>query len=66
MQVIIVEEADMILQLALPMVTMFSSARGLQFSQVIFRITPPFTLPSVGSRDRTFVLMENVEVLDNI
>jgi len=41
-------EADRILQLALPMVTVFSFSRGLQFSHWILRITPPLIVPSVG------------------
>jgi len=66
MQVMSVGDADRILQLALPMVTMFSLTRGLQFSHWILRITPPFIVPSVGYRETTLVLMANVEELCRI
>ena len=66
MQVMSVGDADRILQLALPMVTMFSLTRGLQFSHWILRITPPFIVPSVGYRERTLVLMVNEEELFRI
>ena len=66
MHVMSVEEADRILQLALPMVTVFSFTRGLQFSHWILRITPPLIVPSVGYRDITLVLIAKVEELSRI
>jgi len=59
-------EAVMTLHVASPMVTMFSSRRGLQFAQTIFRITPPLMLPSVGETDITLIDSEKVVALDII
>jgi hypothetical protein len=66
MQVMSVGETDRILQLAVPMVTIFSSVLGLQFSHSILRITPPLIVPSEGCKDITLVRMANVEELYRI
>lgn len=58
--------ALMTLHVALPIVTIFSSRRGLQFAQTMFRITPPLMLPSAGETDTALVISEMVVELDKI